>query len=183
MFRVESEETQDYVRETLAVSQEEADGMGIVPSATYWCDNRCSEKAIRYWQMTSMIEEDGEARAINLCKLRYNVKLVQQGKKSLKLWEWKEVVEKKAHPNLLWKVFASEQFLRGMWEYSTLKRAWARKFVADAAQEKQKGRQGQWQQESLPSKRFWNKSKEVWIQIAVPRQCLHRNEAWQLGEF
>ena len=49
--RAESEETQDYVRETLASSQEEAEGMGFVPVAlggplgtSYWCDNRCSEK-------------------------------------------------------------------------------------------------------------------------------------------
>ena len=33
MIRVESEETQDYVRESLAISQEEADEMGFVPSA------------------------------------------------------------------------------------------------------------------------------------------------------
>ena len=31
--RVESEETQDYGRETLAISQEEAEEMGFVPSA------------------------------------------------------------------------------------------------------------------------------------------------------
>ena len=51
VIRVESEETQDHVRETLAISQEEADEMGFVPSAlseprraVYWCYNRCSEK-------------------------------------------------------------------------------------------------------------------------------------------
>ena len=50
VFRVESEETQDYVRETLATSQEEAEEMGFVPSALseprgallLW-DNGCSE--------------------------------------------------------------------------------------------------------------------------------------------
>ena len=49
VIRVESEETQDYVCETLAISQEEAEEMGFVPSALseprgpiYWCDNRCS---------------------------------------------------------------------------------------------------------------------------------------------
>ena len=42
-----------------------------------WCDNRCSEKAVRYWQRASMvIDEGGEARAINLCKLCYNAKKV-----------------------------------------------------------------------------------------------------------
>ena len=33
VFRVESEETQDYVCETPAISQEEADEVGFVPSA------------------------------------------------------------------------------------------------------------------------------------------------------
>ena len=54
VIRVVAEETQDHVRETLAISQEEAEDMGFVPSALveprgaiYWCDNRCSEKAIR----------------------------------------------------------------------------------------------------------------------------------------
>ena len=35
----------------------------------------------------------------------------------------------------------------------------------------------------LPSERFWNKSKEVRVQIAVPRETswLLRNEDWLLG--
>ena len=47
--------------------------------------------------------------------------LVQQGKQTPKLWQWKGVVEMKAHRGRLWKVFGSEQYLRGMWKYSTLK--------------------------------------------------------------
>ena len=75
VVRVESEETQDYVRETLAISQEEAEETGFVPSAlgeprrAIQCDNRCSEKAVRYWQIASMVvEEGGEAHTINLCQ-------------------------------------------------------------------------------------------------------------------
>ena len=105
LIRVEPEETQDYVRETLAISQEEDEEMGFVPSAlgeprgpVHWCDNRCSEKFIRYWQIASMVvEEGGEARTINLCQQCYNENLVQQGKQPLKLWQWKGVAEKKAH--------------------------------------------------------------------------------------
>ena len=74
--------------ETLAISQEEAEEMGFVPSALsepreahYMCDNRRSEKAIRHWQVASMvIAEGGEARTINVCKLCHNAKLVRQGK-------------------------------------------------------------------------------------------------------
>ena len=69
VIRVESEETQDHVRETLAISQEEADEIGSVPStsseprgAQYWCDNRCSDKGLRFLQIAStVIEEGGEA--------------------------------------------------------------------------------------------------------------------------
>ena len=83
--RVESEETQDYAWETLAISHEEAEEVGFVPSALgeprrtiHWCDNRCSEKAIKYWQIASMVtEEGGEARTIKLC---YNAKLVLEEK-------------------------------------------------------------------------------------------------------
>ena len=110
-IRVESEETQDCVRETLAISLEEAEDMGFVPSAlgeprgpTCWCDTRCSEKAIRYWHTASRVIEGGEARIVSLCKLCYNATLVRQGKQPLKLWEWKEVLEKQAHRGRLWKV-------------------------------------------------------------------------------
>ena len=72
VIRVESEETQDNVRETLAISQEEAEEMGFVPSAPRainWCDNRCSEKGVGYWQIASMvIEEGGKTRTVNLCQ-------------------------------------------------------------------------------------------------------------------
>ena len=45
-------------------------------------------------------------------------------------------------------MFGTEHFLRRMWVYFTLKTARARKIPADAAGEKQEGKQGQWQQES-----------------------------------
>ena len=70
VIRAGSEETQDYVRET--IGQEVAEEIGFVPCALgeprgpiNWCDNRCSEKAVRYWQIASMVvEEDGEAHTM-----------------------------------------------------------------------------------------------------------------------
>ena len=74
VIRVESEETQDYVRETLAVGQEEGSELGFVPSALsepqgpiYWCDKRCNEKPVRYWQIRSVVVVGGEAHTKNLC--------------------------------------------------------------------------------------------------------------------
>ena len=77
-----------YVRETLAIRQEEADEMGFVLSALseprgahYWCDSRCSDKVLRKMQIASMVIED---RQNNLCELCYIAKHVQQGKHPLK---------------------------------------------------------------------------------------------------
>ena len=61
----------------------------------------------------------------------------------------------------------SEQFLR---EYFTLKRAGARKILADA-REKQEGMQGQWQQEP-PFKEVLEQIKKGRIQTAVPKRCV-----------
>ena len=51
VIRVESEETQDYVREAIDLSQEDVEEISFVPSAIsvpekplFRCDNRCSEK-------------------------------------------------------------------------------------------------------------------------------------------
>ena len=101
------------------------------------------------WRQLWLKKVASEARAINLCQQCYKEKLVQQGKQPLKSKEWREVVERKAHRCRLWKIFGSEQFLRGMWGCFTFTRAWARKIPADATQAKQEGIQGQWQHESL----------------------------------
>ena len=103
----------------------------------YFCDNRCSEKAVRCWQIASVVvEQGGEAHTIILCQQCCNERLVQQGKPRLKLWQWKGAVEKKAHRGRIWKVMGGEQFLRGMWEYITLKKAGPIKISADAARGK-----------------------------------------------
>ena len=101
------------------------------------------------WRQLWLKKVASEARAINLCQQCYMEKLVHQGKQPLKSKEWREVVERKAHRCRLWKIFGSEQFLRGMWRCFTFTRAWARKIPADATQAKQEGTQGQWQDESL----------------------------------
>ena len=67
VIRVESEETQDYVRDSLNLSQEEAEKISFVPSAlsiprgpVFWCDTGCSDKALRFWQFASVVIDEGE---------------------------------------------------------------------------------------------------------------------------
>ena len=39
----------------------------------FWCDNRCSDKALRFWQFASVVVEDGkESHTGNLCQQCYN---------------------------------------------------------------------------------------------------------------
>ena len=100
-------------------------------------------------QIGAMVtEEGGAAHTINLCKRYYNERPVRQGKQPVKAAEWREIVGRKTFRCKLWKIFGTEQFMRGMWEYFTVKRAWAKAVLADTAKEKQEGTQGQWQLES-----------------------------------
>ena len=78
VIRVESEETQGYV-ESVAISQEEADENGFVPSASSEPRGvyRCRGKSLRCMQIAQCVmEEGGEVRTINLCPRCYNEKLV-----------------------------------------------------------------------------------------------------------
>ena len=114
-----------------------------------WCDNRCSDKATRFWQIASMVvEEGGKKPAQSICVNSAAMKRCAAGQTATEIMAMERVVEKKAHRGKVWKVFGCERFLGGMSEYFTLKRAGARKNRADAAREKQEGKQGQWQQES-----------------------------------
>ena len=72
---MESEETQDYVREAKSTEQEEMEERIFVPSAVsvpqkplFRCDNQCSEKTLSYWQLASVVVDEGdEAYTTNLC--------------------------------------------------------------------------------------------------------------------
>ena len=73
----------------LTISPEEAEELAFVPGALseprgaiYFCNNHCSEKAVRYWQFASMVvEEGGQVRTINF------ERRVQQGVPRLILWQ------------------------------------------------------------------------------------------------
>ena len=113
VIRVESEETQDYVRESLNLSQDEAEETSFVPSAIsipqrpmFLCDDRCSDKALSFWQFASVVIEEGEEPyTANLCQQCYNESLMAKGVVFLKNWQWKAVVEKKG----LWRMLVKDQ--------------------------------------------------------------------------
>ena len=94
---VESEETQDHVRE----GKEEI----FLPSAVsvplkplFRCDKQCSEKTLSYWQLASVVVNEGdEAYTTNLCQRCFNKHLQAEGEEPLTNVQWRQVVEKKAY--------------------------------------------------------------------------------------
>ena len=80
VIRVESEETQDYVRESMNLGPEEAEEINFVPSAIsilqrpmFSCHNRCSGK---------------ESYTANLCQQCNNGSLMTKGLAHLKNLQW-----------------------------------------------------------------------------------------------
>ena len=62
-----------------------------------------------------------------------------KGLAHLKNWQWKAVVEKKAHRGKLWRMLVKDQFIQGKWEYFSLERVKAKK-VYEGCRERQAGR-------------------------------------------
>ena len=60
--------------------------------------NRCSDKALSFWQFVSVVVEEGEeSNTANLCQQCYNKHLMVKGEAPLTKWQWYAVVETKAH--------------------------------------------------------------------------------------
>ena len=67
VIRVESEETQDYVREEKITEFEEEKQRTFIPSAVdvplkplFRCDKQCREKTLSYWQLASVVVNEGD---------------------------------------------------------------------------------------------------------------------------
>ena len=67
VIRVESEETQDYVREAMDLSQEKAEEISFVQSVIivpqkplFRFDNKCSAKTLSFWQLASVVTKEGD---------------------------------------------------------------------------------------------------------------------------
>ena len=58
-------------------------------------------------------------------------------------------MEKKAHRGRVWRMLGKDKYIQGMWEYFSIERLKAKKFLKDAEQDKQEG----WQQE-FPAKEY-----------------------------
>ena len=72
--------------------------ISIPQKPMFWCDNRCSEDALSFWQFASVVVEEGEeSYTADLCQQCYNKHLMAKGDAPLTKWHWYAAVEKKAH--------------------------------------------------------------------------------------
>ena len=101
VIRVESEETQAYVLEGKSTEQEEEERRTFVPSAVsvplkplFRCDRQCSEKTLSYWQLASVVVNEGdEAYTTNLCQKCFNKHMEAKGEEPLTNVKWRQVVK------------------------------------------------------------------------------------------
>ena len=102
---MESEEKQDDVREAKSVEQEEVEARICVPSVVsvpqkmmFRCDKQCSEKSLSYWQLASVVINEGEKPyTTNFCLMCFNNSLKAKGETQTRsgerLWRKRRIVE------------------------------------------------------------------------------------------
>ena len=90
MIRVESEETQDYVREEKGSEFEEKEERTFTPSAVsvplkplFRCGKHCSEKTLSHWQLASVVMNEGDMKHTRLtCVRRVSMNAYRQKEKT-----------------------------------------------------------------------------------------------------
>ena len=77
-------------------------------------DKQCSEKTLSYWQLASVVLNEGdEAYTTNLCQKCFNKHLQATGEKHLTNVQWRQVVERKAYRGRMWKMMGKEPYVCG----------------------------------------------------------------------
>ena len=113
------------------------------------CDKKCREKVFKFYELAAiMTEEEGTTHMINLCRNCYEKMRLEQGEAKVDGVEWKEMIKQKASRGNLLAAFGVDDFLRKKWEWFTVKKAWARTVLEEAARVTQLGIDGSWQNES-----------------------------------
>ena len=147
------------------MSREEAEEISFVPSAIsiprgplFWCDDRCSDEALRFWQFASVVVDDGDkVHAVKLCQQCYNEGLMAQGLALLENWQWTAVVERKTHLGRLCRMLGKDQYIQGMWEYLSLEISESEKVAGRMPSKKSRKGCKASGNESLLPKNIWNK--------------------------
>ena len=79
------------------------------------CDNQCSEKNISFWQLASVVvQEGGESYTTNIGQKCCNDSLKAKGEKTLTIWQWRQFAGQKAHRGRLLSMLGKDKYIREM---------------------------------------------------------------------
>ena len=99
-------------------------------------DNQFREGGFKFYELAAVgTEEGGEPRTINLCRQRYDQKHLDPGEEKVTKAQWKELITRKVSSGKQWTAFGCDDFLRKMWARYTVKKAWARRILEEAAKD------------------------------------------------
>ena len=117
------------MREAKGTELEEEEERTFVPSAVsvplkplFRCDRQCSGKTLSYWQLASVVENEGdEAFSTNLCQMCFNKHLQAKGEEPLTNVKSRQVVETKAYRGRMWKMMGKNHICVGCGNISPVK--------------------------------------------------------------
>ena len=114
-----------------------------------WCDNRCRDKALRFWQFASVDVDDVKDLHGQFVSVMLSRKIAVEGSRGKEGASWQTMENVGKIP----------VYTRNVGVFLSLARAKAKTFLRDAEKEKQEGIQGQWQQESSVAEEFLEQVK------------------------
>ena len=161
------------MREAKGTELEEEEERTFVPSAVsvplkplFRCDRQCSGKTLSYWQLASVVENEGdEAFSTNLCQMCFNKHFAGKRRRTIDKCEVEAGCGNEGVSGKNVENDGKEPYLRGMWEHFSCERSKSKKFRQQ--EEKQAGMPGQWQQ-GIASKRVPGTSENAaMIRIAT----------------
>ena len=60
-----------------------ASALSVPPKPLFRCDRQCSEKTLSYWQLATVVFNEGDEAYTNLCQKCFNKHLQAKGEKPL----------------------------------------------------------------------------------------------------
>ena len=117
------------MREAKGTELEEEEERTFVPSAVsvplkplFRCDRQCSGKTLSYWQLASVVENEGdEAFSTNLCQMCFNKHFAGKRRRTIDKCEVEAGCGNEGVSGKNVENDGKEPYLRGMWNISPVK--------------------------------------------------------------
>ena len=91
---------------------QEISAISVPQKPSFRCDNQCIEKTLSFWQLASVVKQEGEeSYTTEICEKCDSDSLKAKGDEPLTRWQWHELVAKGASWKTLekWEYFAKKE--------------------------------------------------------------------------